>query len=82
MADESLVEAIKTLRRDVEQLQRQLAATRAWCLGLEEEQTRLGAMLQGAGWPTGGYLDAARIEQRMARNRFFNGWQQAGCHRQ
>jgi hypothetical protein len=54
VADESLVEAIETLRRDVEQLQRQLAATRAWCLGLEEEQTRLGAMLQGAGWPTGG----------------------------
>ena len=54
MADESLVEAIETLRREVEQLQRQLAATRAWCLGLEEEQTRLGAMLQGTGWPTGG----------------------------
>ena len=49
VADESLVEAIQTLRRDVEQLQRQLAATRAWCLGLEEEQTRLGAMLQAAG---------------------------------
>ena len=49
MTDESLVEAIKTLRRDVEQLQRQLAATRAWCLGLEEEQTRLDAMLQAAG---------------------------------
>ena len=54
MADESLVEAIEALRREVEQLQRQLAATRAWCLGLEEEQMRLGAMLQGAGWPTGG----------------------------
>jgi hypothetical protein len=54
VADESLVEAIETLRRDVEQLQRQLAATRAWCAGLEEEQTWLGAMLQGAGWPTGG----------------------------
>jgi hypothetical protein len=54
VADESLVEAIKTLRRDVEQLQRQLAAPRAWCVGLEEEQTRLGAMLQAAGWPTGG----------------------------
>ena len=49
VADESLVEAIETLRREVEQLQRQLAATRAWCLGLEEEQTRLGAMLQAAG---------------------------------
>jgi hypothetical protein len=49
VADESLVEAIQTLRREVEQLQRQLAATRAWCLGLEEEQTRLGAMLQAAG---------------------------------
>ena len=49
MTEESLVEAIKTLRLDVEQLQRQLAATRAWCLGLEEEQTRLGAMLQAAG---------------------------------
>jgi len=45
VADESLVEAIETLRRDVEQLQRQLAATRAWCIGLEEEQIRLGAML-------------------------------------
>jgi hypothetical protein len=54
VADESFGEAIETLRRDVEQLQRQLAATRAWCVGLEEEQTRLGAMLQGAGWPTGG----------------------------
>jgi hypothetical protein len=54
VADESVVEAIETLRRDVEQLQRRLAATRAWCVGLEEEQTRLGAMLQGAGWPTGG----------------------------
>ena len=54
MTDESLVEAVKNLRRDVEQLQRQLAATRVWCVGLEEEQTRLGAMLQGAGWPTGG----------------------------
>ena len=54
MTDESLVEAIKTLRRDVEQLQRQLAATRAWCVGLEEEQIRLGAMLQAVGWTTGG----------------------------
>jgi hypothetical protein len=54
MTDESLVEAIKTLRRDVEQLQRQLAATRAWCAGLEEEQSRLGAMLQAVGWTTGG----------------------------
>ena len=54
MTDESLVEAVKTLRRDVEQLQRQLAATRAWCLGLEEEQMRLGAMLQAAGRTTGG----------------------------
>jgi hypothetical protein len=54
VTDESVVEAIETLRRDVEQLQRQLAATRAWCVGLEEEQARLGAMLQGAGWPTGG----------------------------
>jgi hypothetical protein len=54
MTDESLVEAIKTLRRDVEQLQRQLAATRAWCVGLEEEQSRLGAMLQTVGWITGG----------------------------
>jgi hypothetical protein len=49
VANESLVEAIQTLRREVEQLQRQLAATRAWCLGLEEEQTRLDAMLQAAG---------------------------------
>ena len=49
MADESLVEAIKTLRRDVEQLQRQLAATRAWCVGLEEEQMRLGSMLAAGG---------------------------------
>jgi prefoldin subunit 5 len=54
VADESLVEAIETLRRDVEQLQRQLAATRAWCVGLEEEQTRLDAKLQAAGGPTGG----------------------------
>ena len=54
MADESLVEAIKTLRRDVEQLQRQLAATRAWCVGLEEEQMRLGAMVLPAGRTTGG----------------------------
>jgi Ribonuclease G/E len=54
VADESLVEAIETLRREVEQLQRQLAATRAWCLGLEEEQTRLGAMLLVAGRTTGG----------------------------
>jgi hypothetical protein len=54
VTDESLVEAIKTLRREVEQLQRQLAATRAWCLGLEEEQMRLGAMLLAAGRTTGG----------------------------
>jgi len=54
VTDESLVEAIEALRREVEQLQRQLAATRAWCLGLEEEQTRLGAMLQAVGWTTGG----------------------------
>jgi hypothetical protein len=54
MTDESLVEAIKTLRRDVEQLQRQLAATRAWCVGLEEEQVRLGAMLLAAGRTIGG----------------------------
>ena len=54
MADESLVGAIETLRREVEQLQRQLAATRAWCLGLEEEQIRLGAMLLAAGRTTGG----------------------------
>jgi hypothetical protein len=54
VADESLVEAIETLRRDVEQLQRQLAATRAWCVGLEEEQMRLGAMLLAAGRRTGG----------------------------
>jgi hypothetical protein len=53
MADESVVEAIKTLRRDMEQLQRQLAATRAWCVGLEEEQTRLGALVQDCG-PTSG----------------------------
>jgi Ribonuclease G/E len=49
VADESLVEAIEALRREVEKLQRQLAATRAWCLGLEEEQVRLGAMLLAAG---------------------------------
>jgi hypothetical protein len=54
VADESLVEAIKGLRRDVEELQRQLAATRAWCLGLEEEQVRLGAMLLAASRTTGG----------------------------
>ena len=54
VADESLVEAIKGLRRDIGELQRQLAATRAWCVGLEEEQSRLGAMLQAVGWTTGG----------------------------
>jgi hypothetical protein len=54
MTDESVVEAINALRRDVEQLQRQLAATRAWCVGLEEEQVRLGAMLLAAGRTTGG----------------------------
>ena len=54
MTDESLVEAIEALRREVDQLRRQLAATRAWCLGLEEEQTRLGAMLLAAGRTTGG----------------------------
>ena len=54
VADESLVEAIEALRREVEQLQRQLAATRAWCIGLEEEQMRLGAMLLAAGRTTGG----------------------------
>jgi hypothetical protein len=54
MADESVLEAIKILRRDVEQLQRQLAATRAWCVGLEEEQTRLGALVQGCGRASGG----------------------------
>jgi hypothetical protein len=54
VTDESLVEAIEALRREVEQLQRQLAATRAWCIGLEEEQTRLGAMLLAAGRTTGG----------------------------
>ena len=53
MADASVVEAIETLRREVEQLQRQLAATRAWCVGLEEEQMPLGAML-AAGRRTGG----------------------------
>jgi hypothetical protein len=53
MADESVVEAIKTLRRDVEQLQRQLAATRAWCVGLEEEQTRLCVLIQGVGRTSG-----------------------------
>ena len=53
MTDESVMEAIKTLRRDVEQLQRQLAATRAWCVGLEEEQTRLGALLQASAGPPG-----------------------------
>jgi hypothetical protein len=54
VTDESLVEAIEALRREVEQLQRQLAATRAWCVGLEEEQMRLGAMLLAAGRTTGG----------------------------
>ena len=54
MTDESLVEAINGLRRDVEELQRRLAATRAWCLGLEEEQVRLGAMLLAAGRTIGG----------------------------
>ena len=54
MAEESLVEAIEALRREVEQLQRQLAATRAWCLGLEEEQVRLGTMVLAASRTTGG----------------------------
>ena len=54
MTDESLVEAIQALRREVEQLQRQLAATRAWCLGLEEEQMRLSSMLLAADRTTGG----------------------------
>jgi hypothetical protein len=54
VTDESVVEAIEALCREVEQLQRQLAATRAWCLGLEEEQMRLGAMLLTAGRTTGG----------------------------
>ena len=54
VADESVVEAIQTLRREVEQLQRQLAATRAWCVGLEEEQSRLSARLLAAGRTTGG----------------------------
>jgi hypothetical protein len=48
------VEAIEALRREVEQLQRQLAATRAWCVGLEEEQSRLSARLLAAGRTTGG----------------------------
>jgi hypothetical protein len=48
------VETIEGLRRELERLQRQLAATRAWCLGLEEEQMRLGAMLLAAGRTTGG----------------------------
>jgi len=51
MADESVVEAIKILRRDMEQLQRQLAATRAWCVGLEEEQTRLSELVRAAARP-------------------------------
>jgi hypothetical protein len=54
VADAFVVEAIETLRREVVQLQQQLAATRAWCIGLEEEQTRLGAMLRATDWPTGG----------------------------
>ena len=54
MADESVVEVIEALRREVEQLQRQLAATRAWCIGLEEEQTRLGSMLRATDKRTGG----------------------------
>jgi Ribonuclease G/E len=54
VTDESVVEAIEALRREVEHLRRQLAATRAWCLGLEEEQVRLGAMLLAAGRTTGG----------------------------
>ena len=53
MKDESLVEAIEALRREVVQLQRQLAATRAWCVGLEEEQVRLGTMLLAASRTTG-----------------------------
>ena len=51
MADESVVDAIKTLRRDMEQLQRQLTATRVWCVGLEEEQTRLSELVRAAAQP-------------------------------
>jgi hypothetical protein len=54
MADESVVDAIKTLRRDMEQLQRQLTATRVWCVGLEEEQTRLSEAGAGCGPTSGG----------------------------
>jgi hypothetical protein len=51
MADESVVEAIKTLRRDMEQLQRQLAATRVWYVGLEEEQIRLSELVRATAQP-------------------------------
>ena len=36
---------LDTLERDVNVLRRDLAATRAWCIGLEEELGRLRAML-------------------------------------
>jgi hypothetical protein len=36
---------LDTLERDVDVLRRDLAATRAWCIGLEEELGRLRAML-------------------------------------
>ena len=42
----SVRESPESLRRDIEALRRDLGATRAWCLGLEEELARLRAMLQ------------------------------------
>ena len=36
---------LDTLEGDVDLLRRDLAATRAWCIGLEEELGRLRAML-------------------------------------
>ena len=42
----SVRESPASLRRDIEALRHDLGATRAWCLGLEEELARLRAMLQ------------------------------------
>ena len=46
MADESLYQALDALRREVKQLQRRHAATRAWCRGLEEDQARQERLLR------------------------------------
>jgi hypothetical protein len=48
MADQAACDCA-ALRRDLERLRRELAATRAWCEGLEDEQARLLSMLHLAG---------------------------------